>query len=109
MSREKWEKTLEHFLRQYEYAIEFNKQVDLEPGENYSEEYLDRRRGILWAASRIAKLEKVAEAAKETRDASAALCRVIFYDSPGLIKKLPSQYDGFGQRIDTALRELEEK
>ena len=88
MSREKWESTHKHFLSQYEYAIEFNKQTDLETEEAFSDEYLDRRRGILWASSRLAKMEKVAEENKRIR---CFLTGQIF------------------DELQKALRELEEK
>ena len=93
MSREKWEDMV-RFADNYPLYI-FGGPIVYDP------------RGVEWASRRIEKLEKVREAAKETRDASAAICRLIFYNSPGLIEKLPSQYDGFGQRINAALRDAE--
>lgn len=55
---------------------------------------------IKWRDEKIGELKKVL---LETRNASAALCRLIVSKSPELLKELPYEFDGFGKRADEAL------
>lgn len=52
--------------------------------------------------------ERLREVLLETRNASAALCRLIVSEAPEIMAKLPHEYDGFGKRADEALAAIKE-
>jgi len=87
MSREKWEEVVEETNRCF-------------GSENVDR---DEESGIIWAASRIEKLERVAEAANEVEHDAVVTCIPQY---PAIRASVDS---GKWKRMIDALRELEEK